>query len=108
MAACSKSNLYEYPSSNSKDAEITNFSVLNEAGQSVATAVEVTKETGRISVKVSAGTNISKLVPRATVSEGVVIEPGMGIYTDFSKTKTYTLIAGDRVTKKEWTVIVSE
>lgn len=108
ITACSKSKLYEYPSNTSKDAGISNFSVLNAAGQSVATNVELDKDAGRIFVTVAAGTDVTRLVPRATVSEGVIVKPGMGVYTDFSKAITYTLIAGDRTTTKEWTIVVSE
>lgn len=106
--SCSKTDLFEYPDSDSDQAEITNFSILDEAGVSVSTNIEIESEAGRIFVTVAAGTDKTKLVPRATVSEGVIVEPVMGVYTDFSTNKTYTLIAGNRVDKKEWTVVVSE
>lgn len=106
--SCSKTDLYEYPSSESSSAEITNFSLLDEAGLSVTTNIELDRESARIFATVVSGTDVTKLVPRATVSEGVIVEPRMGVYTDFSNTRTYTLIAGNRVDKKEWVVVVSE
>jgi len=108
ITACSKTDLYEYPDSESSDTEIRNFSLLNETGQSVGTNVMIDKESATIIVKVANGTDISRLVPRTTVSEGVIVEPKMGVYTDFSTTKIYTLIAGDRSTKTEWTIYVSQ
>lgn len=108
IAGCSKSDLYEYPDSPNDSAEISNFSVLNENGQNVASNVELASESARIFVTVVSGTNVARLVPRASVSEGVIVEPRMGVYTDFSRPKTYTLLAGDRTTKKEWTIVISE
>lgn len=108
MASCSKTDLYEYPDSESSSTEITNFSLLNEAGLSATTNIEIERESSRIFVTVVNGTDVTRLVPRATVSEGVIVEPRMGEYTDFSTSKVYTLIAGNRTDKREWTVIVSQ
>lgn len=108
IASCSKSELYEYPSNGSADAEITNFSIVDAAGQSVSTNIQLIKGSREIRVTVNSSTDLSKLVPRASISEGAVVEPQMGIYTNFSQTKIYTLTAGDKVTKKEWKVVVSK
>ena len=105
--SCRKTALYEYPSNSSPDAEITNFSLLDAEGKEVITDIEISSGTGEIHATVLTGTDITGLVPRATVSEGVIVEPPMGVYTDFSEAVTYTLIAGNRTDKKEWTIYVN-
>ena len=102
-----KTDLYEYPSNDSKETKITAFSLLNENGENVVIESEIDDKAGTIFVTVTTGTTVNRLVPRATVSEGVVIEPIMGVYTDFTNPVTYTLIAGNRIDKQEWTVTVS-
>jgi hypothetical protein len=108
ITACSKSKLFEYPSNGSTLAEITNFSIVDANGQSVSTNIQLLKDSRQVLVTVKNGTDLTKLVPRSSISEGVVIEPVMGVYTNFSEHKTYILTAGDKITKNEWTVIVSK
>lgn len=105
--SCDKTDLYAYPSSDSKKTDITAFSLLNEKGENVVIESKTDSEAGTITVKATPGTSLNKLVPRAAVSEGVVIEPIMGTYTDFSSPVSYTLIAGDRTTRQIWTISVS-
>ena len=107
IGSCDKTDLYEYPSNDSKETKITAFSSLNENGENVVIESEIDDKAGTIFVTVTTGTTVNRLVPRATVSEGVVIEPIMGVYTDFTNPVTYTLIAGNRIDKQEWTVTVS-
>lgn len=105
--SCDKTELYEYPSSNSNEAIIFDFSLLNEKGENVIADVKIDSVSKVIDAKVIEGTSINKLVPRATVSEGVIVEPIMGVYTDFTNPVTYTLIAGNRKDKETWTVVIT-
>ncbi|GAA4806908.1 hypothetical protein GCM10023231_40120 [Olivibacter ginsenosidimutans] len=104
---CSKDELYTYPSSLSDKAQITAIRVLNDAGEDVVMDYTIDEATSTVTVKANADASLNKLFPTATVSEGVVVEPVMGNYTDFSLPVTYTLIAGDRTTKRNWTITVT-
>lgn len=105
--SCDKTDLYAYPSSDSNKTDITAFSLLNEKGENIVVESKIDSEAGTIAVKANPGTSLNKLVPRAAVSEGVIIEPIMGTYTDFTNPVSYSLIAGDRTTKQTWTITVS-
>jgi len=80
FTACN-SDLYEYPNSESDLAEITSFSLLNENGDEVITNVSIDIEFNQINVTVAGSADLMKLVPRSTVSEGVIVEPRMGSIT---------------------------
>lgn len=107
VISCEKTDLYEYPSSNSYETSITSFSLLNEYGENVIIDVKIDSVAKVINTKVIDGTSIDKLIPRATVSEGVIVDPIMGVYTDFTNPVVYTLVAGNRINKDKWTIIVS-
>src|SRR6056297_802499 len=42
------------------------------------------------------GTNLSKVKPAASLSIDTKITPAMGVWTDFTESRTYTLISGNR------------
>lgn len=106
LYSCSSDELHEYPSSSSTDAEISSFSLLDEDGNNATTSIVIDEETKQVLVSLKSGVDKTKLFPRSNVSEGVIIEPRMGVYTDFTNSKEYTLIAGDRITKVVWTIII--
>jgi len=106
-ASCSKDKLYTYPASLSDKTKITAIRLLNEAGEDVISTYEIDDEKSTVSIKVNADMPLNKLFPTAMVSEGVIVEPIMGVYTDFSSPVNYTLIAGDRTTTRNWTFVVS-
>jgi hypothetical protein len=108
QVGCSKTDLYQYPSSESDATAITGFSLVNETAASVIDgSVTIDRAAGTVSLKAVTGTDLTKLYPRATVSEGVIVEPKMGYLTDFSRPVQYKLIAGDRQTSQIWTVTVT-
>ena len=106
LASCSKDKLFTYPSSNSDKTDITSVRLLNEAGESVISSIDIDDDKTLITIVVKSGQSLNKLVPTATVSEGVIVQPIMGTYTDFSNNVVYTLIAGNRTTKRDWTFVV--
>lgn len=107
LISCEKTDLYEYPSNKSNKAEITSISLLDEGGNSVILSSKIDTTNSSITIKVASSVMLNRLVPRAVVSEGVIVEPKMGIYTDLSTPINYTLIAGDRITKRVWVIAVS-
>jgi hypothetical protein len=52
------------------------------------------------------GTNLSKVKPAASLSLDTKITPEMGVWTDFTEPRTYTLISGDRQIEKEYTITI--
>lgn len=105
--ACDKTELYEYPSSDSDKTEISFFSLLNEKEENVIVDSKIDNTAGVITVKVTEGTTLTKLVPRISVSEGVIVKPEMGKFTDFSQPVTYILTAGNRTATQSWKITVS-
>lgn len=104
--ACQKTDLYEYPTGKSPEAMITGFT-LTDTGNSVlleSAVIDTTANT--VTAKVPSTVDIKKLVPRAEVTEGVVVQPRMGVYTDFSAPVTYTLISSNREVQRQWTITV--
>lgn len=52
------------------------------------------------------GTNLSKVKPAAILSPDSKITPKMGVWTDFTVPRTYTVISGNREVEKEYTITI--
>ena len=52
------------------------------------------------------GTNLSKVKPAASLSLDSKIIPEMGVWTDFTEPRTYTVISGNRQIEKVYTITV--
>lgn len=52
------------------------------------------------------GTNLSKVKPAASLSLDTKVIPAMGVWTDFTVPRTYTLISGNRQVEKEYTITI--
>lgn len=52
------------------------------------------------------GTNLSKVKPAASLSLDSKITPAMGVWTDFTEPRTYTVISGNRLVEKEYTITI--
>ncbi|WP_205942406.1 hypothetical protein [Pedobacter sp. SYP-B3415] len=54
------------------------------------------------------GTNISKVKPYCSLgANDMLVEPFMGLWTDFNQPKTYTLVSGNRQIRKLYTITVT-
>lgn len=53
------------------------------------------------------GTNIQKVKPYCSVTDDIIVTPSMGKWCDFTESKQYTLISGDRKVKKTYTITVT-
>ena len=85
----------------SSEAEITSFSLAEQASESV-----INSEAATVTTTVSYQTaSLAALVPTITVSDYASISPASGIAQDFSSPVTYTVTAEDGTTK-EWTISV--
>lgn len=70
------------------------FNGLNPA---VTATIDATAKT--ISATVTAGTDVTKLVPTITLSDKATVSPASGVAQDFSKAVTYTVTAEDGTTQ---------
>jgi len=52
------------------------------------------------------GTNLGKVKPAASLSLDSKITPVMGVWTDFTVPRTYTVISGNREIEKEYTITI--
>ena len=54
------------------------------------------------------GTNITKVKPYCSLgANDMLVEPFMGIWTDFTKPQTYTLVSGTRTIRKLYTINIT-
>lgn len=53
------------------------------------------------------GTNIKKLKPECGTAKDCIVTPTMGVWTDFSQPRQYTVISGNRQVKKTYTVTIT-
>ncbi len=52
------------------------------------------------------GTNLKKVKPAASLSLDSKVTPEMGVWTDFTEPRKYTVISGDRKIQKEYTITI--
>jgi hypothetical protein len=52
------------------------------------------------------GTNLKHVKPAASLSIDSKITPAMGLWTDFTQPRKYTVISGNREIKKEYTITI--
>ena len=53
------------------------------------------------------GTNLTKLKPECGTAQDCIVTPTMGVWTDFSTPRQYTVISGNRKVKKTYTVTIT-
>ena len=52
------------------------------------------------------GTNLKNVKPVASLSLDSKIEPAMGVWTDFTVPRNYSVISGNREIRKEYTITI--
>jgi hypothetical protein len=53
------------------------------------------------------GTNLKHVKPHCSVAKDCIITPSMGSWIDFSQSREYTVISGNRKVKKTYTITVT-
>jgi len=87
----------------SNAAEITDFSLAEQVGDSSISSINTTW--GTVSVTIGHGTSLTSLAPDYIgVSDGATISPSDDTALDFTTPRTYIVTAEDGTTKKNWTV----
>jgi hypothetical protein len=84
----------------SREAEMVAISI---PGQTAP--AEIDTSLNLVSVEMPYGTDLTSLVPRVSVSEGATVDPPDGTAVDLSEPVLYTVIAEDRITQEEWSVL---
>ena len=103
ICSCKKDELEVIPTPTKSSAkEITKFSFA-----ALSPAVEATIDATAKTIKATlpAGTDETKLVPTILISEKATLSPGNGVFQDFSKEVSYTVMAEDG-SIQVWKVIV--
>ena len=90
------------------NAYISALQLYTADNRNVATNVVIDDEKGIIRATVKNGVNIARLKPRSSLAPEATITPKMGVWTDFTVDVKYTVLAGNGVDKKEYTIIVAE
>ncbi|MDR0542728.1 MAG: DUF5018 domain-containing protein [Dysgonamonadaceae bacterium] len=72
----------------------------------VGTAV-IDNETNTVTAVAKFGTNLKHVKPRCSVEIDCIVTPMMGEWVDFTQSRQYTVISGNRQIKKTYTITVT-
>ncbi|MEZ0540072.1 hypothetical protein [Fibrella arboris] len=88
---------------------MTSFDLLGTDHRTVLVSGQTKVDTTALTVTAVAkfGTNMQRLKPICSVVSDAIVEPTMGIWTDFTEAKTYTVVSGNRQVRKTYTVTVT-
>ncbi len=88
---------------------MTSFDLLGTDHRTVLVSGQTKVDTTALTVTAIArfGTNMSRLKPICSVVTDAIVEPNMGVWTDFSQAQTYTVVSGNRQVRKTYTVTVT-
>ena len=85
----------------STETDILTFTLSEETGEATINAEDHT-----VAIEVAEGTDVTKLTPTFTLSDGASSDPASGMEGDYSDVVTITVTAEDETTQ-EWTVTVT-
>lgn len=88
---------------------MTFFDLLGSDHRTVLVSGQTLIDTTALTVKAVArfGTNMVRVKPFCSVVTDALVEPNMGVWTDFTQPKTYTVVSGNRQVRKTYTVTVT-
>ncbi len=88
---------------------MTFFDLLGSDHRTVLVSGQTVIDTTALTVKAVArfGTNIQRVKPYCSVVTDAIVEPNMGIWTDYSQAQQYTVVSGNRQVRKTYTVTVT-
>lgn len=69
--------------------------------------VEADDTKGIVTAVAKFGTNLKHVKPHCSVAKDCIITPAMGLWTDFSQSRQYTVISGNRQVRKTYTITVA-
>lgn len=88
---------------------MTFFDLLGSDHRTVLVSGQTKIDTTALTVTAVArfGTNIQRVKPYCSVVTDAIVEPTMGIWTDYSQPQKYTVVSGNRQVRKTYTVTVT-
>ncbi|MBN8821967.1 MULTISPECIES: hypothetical protein [unclassified Spirosoma] len=88
---------------------MTFFDLLGSDHRTVLVSGQTVIDTTALTVTAVArfGTNIQRVKPYCSVVTDAIVEPTMGIWTDYTQPQKYTVVSGNRQVRKTYTVTVT-
>ncbi|GAB3959555.1 hypothetical protein GCM10028805_55890 [Spirosoma harenae] len=88
---------------------MTFFDLLGTDHRTVLVSGQTVIDTTALTVTAVAkfGTNMQRVKPYCSVVTDAIVEPTMGIWTDYSQAQKYTVVSGNRQVRKTYTVTVT-
>ncbi|WP_461092649.1 hypothetical protein [Spirosoma gilvum] len=88
---------------------MTFFDLLGSDHRTVLVSGQTLIDTTALTVTAVArfGTNIQRVKPYCSVVTDAIVEPTMGIWTDYTQPQKYTVVSGNRQVRKTYTVTVT-
>lgn len=88
---------------------MTFFDLLGSDHRTVLVSGQTKVDTTALTVTAVArfGTNMQRVKPYCSVVTDAVVEPNMGVWTDFTQAQKYTVVSGNRQVRKTYTVTVT-
>jgi hypothetical protein len=88
---------------------MTFFDLLGSDHRTVLVSGQTVIDTTALTVKAVArfGTNMTRVKPYCSVVTDAIVEPTMGIWTDYTQPQKYTVVSGNRKVRKTYTVTIS-
>ncbi|HEX9957953.1 MAG TPA: hypothetical protein VGA96_11865 [Fibrella sp.] len=88
---------------------MTAFDLLGTDHRTVLVSGQTKVDTTALTVTAVArfGTNMLRLKPFCSVVTDAIVEPNMGVWTDYSQAQTYTVVSGNRKVRKTYTITVT-
>lgn len=91
----------------SEECYISSIILRGPDDRDVLTSFNINDENGTITCVAKFGTNLAKLKPQCGTAKDCIVTPSMGVWTDFTEPRQYTVISGSRKVSKTYTVTVT-
>ena len=91
----------------SEECYISSLILRGPDDRDVLVSYDIDDEAGTITGVAKFGTNLSKLKPQCGTAKVCIVTPNMGVWTDFTQPREYTVISGNREVKKTYTITIT-
>lgn len=89
-----------------EECYMSSFELWGPDDRNTLVETKIDDEAGTITATARFGTNISHVKPQCSIVQDAIVQPKMGVWTDFSQPLTYTVISGNRQVTKTYTVTI--
>ena len=83
------------------------FELMGPDNRTVLTSSVVDTTACTVTAVAKFGTNIKHVKPHCSLATDAKLEPAMGVWTDFTQPRQYTVISGNRQVRKTYTITVT-